>query len=618
MMKRHLFTSVCVMLLIVGTAKAGEIDPAFEKMAMFGISRTSGEMKRFDFPDFKLNLIGTVKDKNGAVMTGINASGYIPGHSNIMGFWKDNSGKSRLVYIRCDTALATPVGGDLGIGDVTGAVAGLNGNASVAGLVNINPNNSPSFEFQMMMVGKSVTILREDLHENATLKEDGTMVSGPASYVRFKPKGNGNQNGVIIDGQAMQLDNGKLYTIVGDIDVRLFNDSFNNGKAMGKWWLNITTGKCYVLEDGKIIAGGTTGKTPWALYAVQNSQVSATPADDSIDFVIDDDTIVPSEDYALRVKVIGAAISNGYYNYGVTTKMNIGGTTHQPFGSFTGGKTGNVNDDQNPRSYTFESKFSAGTKVDVIGRSWKKKRNKNGKKDRHWYQYLEASGLDTGTQQIKVLRDGDPVPDISGYNNQSSIEDFVKDYINTDSNTMKLGKNEAIYLFELGTTNMGSSAADFQDLVVLVSLAKEPGDFDTPPSADELEPLVTSKSRLLKVNHTTAGYSQLMSLKNEYDGLATENGLVFFATKGSELYKLDVVSQTETLVGSTASSKVYGLECAGATLMGYEMTGNKLMPIDMLSGASLGSHASLGMANIGTIIFMPIDKDPTVKPISYD
>ena len=41
---------------------------------------------------------------------------------------------------------------------------------------------------------------------------------------------------------------------------------------------------------------------------------------------------------------------------------------------------------------------------------------------------------------------------------------------------MVLSKNQAIYLFELGTTNTGSSAFDLQDLVVLVTLAVDPND----------------------------------------------------------------------------------------------------------------------------------------------
>ena len=39
---------------------------------------------------------------------------------------------------------------------------------------------------------------------------------------------------------------------------------------------------------------------------------------------------------------------------------------------------------------------------------------------------------------------------------------------------MTMDENQSIYLFELGTTRLTSSAADFQDLVVLVTLGESP------------------------------------------------------------------------------------------------------------------------------------------------
>ncbi|MCP3906278.1 MAG: fibro-slime domain-containing protein [Planctomycetes bacterium] len=75
---------------------------------------------------------------------------------------------------------------------------------------------------------------------------------------------------------------------------------------------------------------------------------------------------------------------------------------------------------------------------------------------------------------VYVLKDGDPVPAIPAMADQSTILDFVEPYIDIPSGFMTLAPNEAIYLFELGTTDLGSPAADFQDLVVLVRLASDP------------------------------------------------------------------------------------------------------------------------------------------------
>ncbi|MCP3906279.1 MAG: fibro-slime domain-containing protein [Planctomycetes bacterium] len=75
---------------------------------------------------------------------------------------------------------------------------------------------------------------------------------------------------------------------------------------------------------------------------------------------------------------------------------------------------------------------------------------------------------------VYVLKDGDPVPAIPAMASQATILDFVEPYVDIVSGFMTLAPNEAIYLFELGTTNLSSPAADFQDLVVLVRLASDP------------------------------------------------------------------------------------------------------------------------------------------------
>jgi len=72
---------------------------------------------------------------------------------------------------------------------------------------------------------------------------------------------------------------------------------------------------------------------------------------------------------------------------------------------------------------------------------------------------------------VYVLRDGDTPPNIQGFGDQESAEDFVSPYLD-ESGNISLDENQAIYLFELGNSQTGS-AADFQDVVVLVSLTTE-------------------------------------------------------------------------------------------------------------------------------------------------
>ena len=72
------------------------------------------------------------------------------------------------------------------------------------------------------------------------------------------------------------------------------------------------------------------------------------------------------------------------------------------------------------------------------------------------------------SKYLIVLRNGDEVPTIKGFSNQDSIADFVEAYVKDGK--ILLEDNEAIFLFELGVTDLNSDAADFQDLVILMEI----------------------------------------------------------------------------------------------------------------------------------------------------
>lgn len=104
---------------------------------------------------------------------------------------------------------------------------------SMAGMININPGNNNQFEFEMVLADGSV-ITRDDLHANRSLEFTGKVTS-----IHIKPKGNANQNALIVDGQPYTLQNARVYEITGDIDVHLYNDG---GNGMGQWWLGDISG----------------------------------------------------------------------------------------------------------------------------------------------------------------------------------------------------------------------------------------------------------------------------------------------------------------------------------------------------------------------------------------
>ncbi len=106
---------------------------------------------------------------------------------------------------------------------------------TLAGQLNINPNNKSDFEFELVKPdGSSIT--RDHLLANRNLK-----YLGPATSIRVRPKGNGNQNTLTLDGAPYQIKNGSTYLIEqqpgGYMTVYLYNDG---GNGMGKWWITIS------------------------------------------------------------------------------------------------------------------------------------------------------------------------------------------------------------------------------------------------------------------------------------------------------------------------------------------------------------------------------------------
>jgi hypothetical protein len=107
---------------------------------------------------------------------------------------------------------------------------------AIDGWVNINPNNSSDNEFSVETPGG--TINRDDL------TQDSAGYYGPATLVHVKPKGNGNQNNLTMNGELFTLFNSSTYDIAADdMTVWIKNDKINpQGKAIGKWWIWISSG----------------------------------------------------------------------------------------------------------------------------------------------------------------------------------------------------------------------------------------------------------------------------------------------------------------------------------------------------------------------------------------
>jgi len=104
----------------------------------------------------------------------------------------------------------------------------------IAGLININPNNSDQNLFVLTLPdGKTIT------RDNLAGRQEN--YSGPATVVHVRPHGNGNQNGLSLDGEPYRVVNADTYDITGGvITVNLYRqDADAQGNKMGQWWISI-------------------------------------------------------------------------------------------------------------------------------------------------------------------------------------------------------------------------------------------------------------------------------------------------------------------------------------------------------------------------------------------
>jgi len=229
--------------------------------------------------------------------------------------------------------------------------------------------------------------------------------------------------------------------------------------------------------DVKLI--DTSSKEVLPKYRIGFSSESSP--EEPVDFDIIDDTVVPQENFISSFKVLGAAHQyqyNGHtYNRMVTSRLKIGSETFDPWGDYNLPVTSNLNG-RDTSSWSLPATYRAGTPVTVIGRAWILKDNHWWSStyyynlDSSWKKTLEVSST-SNSPNLKVLRNGDSVPEIPGAMGQDSIADYLQDYVD-ENNKIVLEENEAIFLFELGTTDLSSSAADFQDLVVLLTVDPAP------------------------------------------------------------------------------------------------------------------------------------------------
>ncbi|MWG33635.1 hypothetical protein GQS65_03870 [Halomarina oriensis] len=167
-------------------------------------------------------------------------------------------------------------------------------------------------------------------------------------------------------------------------------------------------------------------------------------------FEISGGQVVPNHDYEAEATVLGAGytLGAGGSNIPITVDVTVGDDTDRPWGA-------DINDGANPRSTVYADQ-SAGTGISVTA-------------DPDYGAPVDSEA-DAG-EYVHVLKDGDTPPNLAGFGDQDSAASYVAPYLDEDGK-IDLRDNQAIFLFELSGSTTGP-AADFQDVVVLVSLTPE-------------------------------------------------------------------------------------------------------------------------------------------------
>jgi hypothetical protein len=201
-----------------------------------------------------------------------------------------------------------------------------------------------------------------------------------------------------------------------------------------------------------------------------------------IKFKIKQGRIVTGESCVAKVTVLGAAQGSTEFNYDymIGAAVTIDGVEYEPWGPLAKAIEGNVCDDNNPRKWYVQMVLPKHAEIGITGRSWVlvdpySYDDGQATVESDWMQYATRRSQTLGSDRVVVLRDGDEVPDTPGFADQPSAAQFIANYVDftTSPATVRLGRNDVIYLFELGYASVGAAGCDYQDLVVLVTLADQ-------------------------------------------------------------------------------------------------------------------------------------------------
>ena len=160
-----------------------------------------------------------------------------------------------------------------------------------------------------------------------------------------------------------------------------------------------------------------------------------------------DGTITALTSLRVKVRMLGAAVTlgSGGRELPVTVNVKVGNET----ATFNG-----VGSSVNSEEIILDTHFTEGQEI-----TWKAR-----------IDYNNLPYYSEGSENVKVLRNGAPAPDINGAFGQGSVVDFLAPLL-TDGK-ISIGNRDVLYLSELGTNRTSSSAYDLQDAITLITFEK--------------------------------------------------------------------------------------------------------------------------------------------------
>jgi hypothetical protein len=194
----------------------------------------------------------------------------------------------------------------------------------------------------------------------------------------------------------------------------------------------------------------------------------------------------------------------------------------------------------------------------------------------------------------------------------------VDEYVNSETNKISLKPNQAIYLFELGTTDVNNAAADFQDLVVVVTLARNRSSLEESDGGQE----GVTGPRLIRVDPKTGEKETVMELTHPYDSLAHIKGMTFQATVENAVFQIDAAddAKSESMVRMLdADQRMHAMAMAGTKLSAFEdAQEQKMLPVNPDVYERVGGAKDIDMQDLGTMIFADPEKVPEPGVKAYD